>query len=98
MPLFFNSLIGVGKLCDAGFTVKFTKTVFIISNPNNKPIITGWREKNSPKLWRISLIPSDKSEMPNNEKQSSLVAFSAYYVPSVRALVLYLHAAAGFPG
>ena len=35
--------------------------------------------------------------MPNNSKQATLTAYSAYNLPRVADLVRYFHAAAGFP-
>ena len=60
-------------------------------------------------LWRISLRPDvrpDLAKCPptyenttadSQEKQATLEAFSAYDLPSVEDLVIYFHAAAGFP-
>ena len=53
-----------------------------------------------PRLWRMSLLP-DETSTPDitapNAQQSTIKAFSAYDVPSVKALIRYSHVAAGFP-
>ena len=69
----------------------------------------GWRETSGAKLWRISLWPDLRPDLakcpPSNEdtntdsqeKKAALEAFSAYDLPSVEALVIYFHSAAGYP-
>ena len=53
------------------------------------------------KLWRISLKPDLASTSPlldnNPQQETTLDAFSAYDLPLVKALVIYFHAAAGYP-
>ena len=48
----------------------------------------------------MSLLP-DETSTPDitapNAQQSTLKAFSAYYLPSVEALIRYFNAASGFP-
>ena len=70
----------------------------IIYYQSNSPILTGWREKNGARLWRIALSPTP-GELPGisyNADQTNLQAYSAYDLPIVEALVRYFHAAAGF--
>ena len=52
-----------------------------------------------PALWHFNLLPSPQYvPVPAaNCQQASLSAYSAYNLPSVAALVRYLHAASGFP-
>ena len=52
-----------------------------------------------PKMWRFTLSPTEDSTTPTTQrkKRTSLCADRAYDLPSVEALVRYLHAAAGFP-
>ena len=69
----------------------------------------GWRETAGAKLWHISLRPDLRPDLakclPSNEdtkadskeKQATLEAFSAYDLPSVEDLVIYFHAAVGYP-
>ena len=45
MPEFHKNLVGIGPMCDAGYTVQFTADAVIISNKDGVPVITGWREK-----------------------------------------------------
>ena len=65
----------------------------------NITILTGWREEKAPYLWLIALLPNnaDIPKVPQDASRVSLVAYSAYDLPSVEALVRYFHAAAGFP-
>ena len=79
--------------------MEFTKDAVIVYNPQQQPILSGWRETTGAKLWRISLNP-DQAHLPiipETATTSTLQAFSAYDLPSVEALVEYFHAAAGFP-
>jgi len=101
MPGFRENLVGIGPMCDAGYTVSFTDEAVVISKDDGVPILHGWREQDGPKLWRISLLPDHDSVEtvitgPTTQRES-LVAYSAYDLPSVEALVRYFHAAAGFP-
>ena len=68
----------------------------------------GWRETSGARLWRISLRPDLRTDLANcppcheepeadaHKEEATLEAFSAYDLPSVEALVVYLHAAAGY--
>ena len=99
MPSFAHSLVGIGPICDADCKVLFSKHDVIVYNKDHKPILRGWREKTAAKLWRFSLrenlqLPITETE---NVQKTTLAAFSAYDLPSVEALVRYLHAAAGYP-
>ena len=101
MPGFRENLVGIGPMCDAGYTVSFTDEAVVISKDDGIPILHGWREQDGPKLWRILLLPDHDSVKtvvtdPTTQRES-LVAYSAYDLPSVEALVRYFHAAAGFP-
>ena len=101
VPVFQENLVGVGPMCDADFIVTFSKHVVNINSPTGNPIITGWRENDGPCHWSMYLMlnPEDVhplSSAPDSHK-TLLQAFSAYDLPSVEALVWYLHADAGFP-
>ena len=50
VPSFTNTLIGVGPICNADCKVLFTKKDVVVISPEGKTILTGWREKNLPKL------------------------------------------------
>lgn len=98
MPSFVHSLVGLGPFCDADCTVTFTKTDVTVYAPDGTPIITGWREADGAKLWRFALCPPDTEVWHHpSSKHATLQAFSAYDLPSVKALVRYYHATAGFP-
>ena len=94
---FKHSLVGVGTLCDADCTIVFTKSSVTVLDPQDKTILTGWRKRTGPKLWRLSFCPQHQTVAPTGSATASLKAFSDYDLPCVEALVHYLHAAAGFP-
>ena len=50
MPEFHKNLVGIGPMCNAGYTVKFTADAVIVSNQDGVPVITGWREATTPRL------------------------------------------------
>ena len=87
MPGFRHTLIGVGPLCDADCTVTFTSTAVVVRDPQGNPVLTGWREKSGPRLWRIALQPDETTlpNMPYGSNKTTLQAYSAYDLPSVAA-------------
>ena len=98
MSSFTNTIVGVGPICDADCTVLFTKHNLTVFSPEGKLILTGWREKDMPKLWRFALRPI-KEHLPNQaqeSKQTTIAAYIAYDIPSVKALVWYMHTSSGF--
>ena len=109
MPGFTQNILGIGNLCDKDCKVLFTKHSVSIYDIKNQPFLKGWREKSGAKLWRISLrlylrpdvakcLPSNEdTKADSQEKQANIEAFSAYDLPYVEALVIYFHAAAGYP-
>ena len=86
-------------ICDTNFMVTFSSEAVVVLDATNRSILTGCREGQGPYLWRITLLPdnADIPEVPQDASRVSLVAYSAYDLPSVSALVRYFHAAAGFP-
>ena len=50
MKYFTNTLIGVGPICDANFTVVFKKKDVTVLSPEGKTILIGCREKKLPRL------------------------------------------------
>ena len=97
MPTFKHNLFGVGKLCDNGCRVLFdANAVTVFDKHNNSILLQGWRETTGAKLWRFSLLPEDHPAPPSGYIASPM-ALNAGDLPSVGALVHYLHAAAGFP-
>ena len=99
MTGFKQTLIGVGPLCDADCTVTFTRAAVIVRDSQGSPVLTDWREQSGPRLWRIALQPGESNlpNMPRNANRTTLKVFSAYGLPSVRALIRYFRAAAGYP-
>ena len=98
MSSFTNALIGVGPIWDADCTAVFTKKYVTVLSPKGKAILTGWREKKLPILWRFALKPTKKLIKDYTTKtQTTPAAHSAYELTSVEALVRYMHAEAGFP-
>ena len=97
MPGFNHTLLVVGPICDANFTVTFIRDAVVVRDSTNRTILTGWIEEQAPYLWRIALLPdnADIPEVPQYAARVSLAAYSAYDLPSVEALVRYFHAAAG---
>ena len=103
MPGFHHSILGIVIICDKDCRVLFTKRRVVVYNKRNKPFLTGWRELTGSKLWRVSLRPEldDVEPCPPNDvnplQETTLEAYSAYNIPSTKALVRYFHAAAGYP-
>ena len=98
MPYFINTLIGVGPICDAKCTVVCNKKDVTVLLTEGKPILQSCREKKLPRLWRFALKPNDSSiQNYTTTNQKSPAAHSAYDLPSIEALVHYMHTAAGFP-
>ena len=62
MPTFTNTLIGVGPICDANYTVVFRKEDVTVISPQGKSILQGWREKKIPHRWRFALSPYEREE------------------------------------
>ena len=98
MPGFRYTLVGVGPLCDADCTVTFTRKAIIIRDKQGIEVLTGWREATGSRLWRISLQPGESNlpSMSNDAFVATLASYSAYDLPSVAALIRYIHAAAGY--
>ena len=69
IPTFTNTLIGVGPICDADFTVVFNKEDVTVLSPKGKPILQGWREDKLPRLWRVALI-SYKKRQESTQQQA----------------------------
>ena len=58
MTSFHHTLIGLGPIYNADCKVIFTKNNVIVYDQGGSLILTGWREKNRARLWRISLTPT----------------------------------------
>ena len=89
MPGFKHTLIGVGPLCDADCTVTFTRAAVIVRDSQGSPVLTGWREQSGPRLWRIALQPGESNlpHMPHDANRTTLKAYSAYDLPSVKSSI-----------
>ena len=98
MTTFTNTLIGVGPICDADYTVVFKKEDVTVLSPKVEPILQGWREEKLPRLWRVALSSEKKQTgIYTTTSQNRPEVSNVYYLPSMEALVRYMHAAAGFP-
>ena len=98
MPSLTNMLVGVGPICDADYTVVFTKQYVTVLSQEGETILTGWRVKKLPRLWRFDLKPTEyliKNHTTTMPKTTA--AHSAYNLPRVEALVRYMHTIARFP-
>jgi hypothetical protein len=95
MPTFQHNLLGIGKFCDKDCTVVFEKTAVKVLAKDGTSLLQGWREPTGARLWRFSLLPDEVS--PPAWALPTPMALNAHDLPSVGALVHYLHAAAGFP-
>ena len=98
MTTFTNTLIGVGPICDADCTVVFKKEDVTVLSPKGETILQGWREDKLLRLWRFALSPDKKQKGTyTTTSQNKPEANNVYDLPSMEALVRYMHAAAGFP-
>ena len=99
MPGFRHTLIGVGAVCDSNCVFTFTNEAVIVRNKQGTDVLTGWREATGTRLWKISLqlVVSNLPSMPNDAKQATLAAYSAYDLPSISSLIRYFYASAGYP-
>ena len=99
MPGFNHTLLGVVPICGTDCAVTSSKDSVVVRDTTNRSILTGWIEAQAQYLWRITLLPDnvDIPKVPQDASLVSLVAYIAYDLPSVEALVRYFHAAAGCP-
>eukprot|EP00804_Cyclotella_cryptica_P009971 CCRYP_015405-RA/>CCRYP_015405-RA protein AED:0.48 eAED:0.22 QI:0/0/0/0.66/1/1/3/0/674 len=100
MPSFKHTLFRVGPLCNNGCRVLFDSVCVTIYNKTDDSIVLqGWRKPTGAKLWRFPLLPDNNPShhVPLPTSTDTPSALNATNLPSVGALVHYLHAAAGFP-
>ena len=84
MPSLTNTLVTVGPICYADCTVIFTKQYTTVLSPKGKAILTGWRKKKLPRLWRFALKTNGKLIKSHTPKRSTTTAeHSSYDLPSV---------------
>ena len=75
MPTFKHNLLGIGRLCNHGYTVLFDINAVTVYSKNNKTILLkGWRDTTGAKLWRFYLRPEDNpvSSVQPTPQQSQL--------------------------
>ena len=97
MPTFKYKLIVIDPIYDSDCTVTFSKKDVTVFSPYNIPILIGWCETGGTKLWRFYLLP-DAAQFPPDQPDTEnalLSVYTAYEIPSVKALVRYLHADSG---
>ena len=98
MPYFTNTLIGVGPIYDANCTVVFKKKDVTLLSSEVKTILTGWRKKKLPRLWRFTLKKNNNLITDyTTTNQTTPAEHSAYDLPIIESLVRYMHASSGFP-
>ena len=99
MPTLQHNLLGIGKLCDHSCKVLFdSNAVTVFSKDNQGILLKGWRDTTGAKLWRFSIQTEDHPiSSIHPSATANLAALNAHDLPSVGALVRYLHAAASFP-
>ena len=97
---FLQTLMGIGLICDAGFTVMFSEDKVVVHDATKCVILSGWRDPEVPPAllhFNLLLSPQDVPVPAATCQQASIGAYSVYDLPSVPALVRYLHARVGFP-
>jgi hypothetical protein len=102
-----HSLVSIPKLADAGYTTVFHPgNLGVTIHSKRKPVLQGWRDENG--LWKLGyndpLVMSKQRKHNNSAKKTSLnierpnkTAANVYSLPSISWVIIYLHAAAGFP-
>ena len=96
MPKFHHNLMVIGPLCKHGCRVVFEQSQVTVFSKDSTELLHGWRETSGSKLWRFSLRPSDHPT-PLADVHMGPTALNTHNLPSVGALIRYLHATAGFP-
>jgi hypothetical protein len=87
-----------------GVTIHSRKSISI--RQQCKPVLQGWRDENG--LWKLgynnALVMSKRQKHNNSTEQTSPdierpkeTAANVYSLPSIARVIIYLHAAAGFP-
>ena len=90
MPGFQEMLIGIGPICDTGFTVTFSEDKVVVHDAAKRVILSGWRDPEvPPALWHFNLLPypEDVPVPVATYQQEILGAYSVYNLSSVAALV-----------
>ena len=88
--------MSIGPVCDHDCRVVFEKEYVTVYLQDNNVLLRGWRDPKGAKLWIFSLQPKGPTALPG-DYSTGLTALNVHNLPSVAALVCYLHACAGFP-
>ena len=97
MPSFEYTLVGLGPICDANCTVRFSKKYVTVFLQRTKLSSQGGVSPQAPSCGALHSALAQSYCLPNRSEthQTSLSAYSAYDLPSVESLVSYLHTDAG---
>ena len=98
VPSFTTTLIGVGPIYDSNCTVVFKKKYVTVISPDGKTILTEWRKKKLPRLWRFTLKSNNNIITDyTTTNQTTSAAHSAYDLTIIEDIVRYMHEASGLP-
>ena len=102
MPTFSHNLMGIYPLYDKGCYVIYDKDSVTVLIPTRKVIVCGWREVTGAKIRRLYLLPDahpvwHEGSQPPAHTLPDPEANITYYMSSVAAFIIYLHAADGLP-
>ena len=103
IPGFQHNLVGIGLLCNCSCKVIYDKHTVHFLDETSKVLLKGWREPTGACLWRFYLRSGRHNQSPENSPPApdppplTLASNNAYDMPSIKSLVRFLHAAAGFP-
>ncbi len=65
IPGFTNNLISLGKLCDTDCTAVLDKHSLRVHNKHRQCVLTGQRETEGPRLWRVNIAPPESNPSTN---------------------------------
>ena len=94
MPQFHHNLMGIGTLCDHGCRVLCENKTVTVYLRDDDILLRGWREPCGAILWQFALRPQGHTTLPV-ARPTGPVAMNAHNLPSMCALVHYLHSCAG---
>ena len=87
--------MGIGTLCDHDYCIPLDKTTVMVFSKDNAVLLRGHRNATGARIRRLSICPHDHTAAPT-QWQSGPINLNYNYLPSVGALVRYIHAAAVF--
>ena len=87
--------MGIGPLRDHKCRVVFDKKYVTVYSWDDDILLRGWQEPKGAKLWIFALRPKGYTSLTVNYSTGP-TALNAHNLPSVAALVCYLHECAGF--